>query len=244
MERTKIYFASDFHLGSPNHTDSLIREKKICRWLENIKIDADEIYLVGDVFDFWFEYDTVIPKGFERLKGLLAKLTDEGIKIHFFPGNHDLWTFGYLEKELGLIIHKKPLIKTIKGKKFYITHGDGLGNGGQKYKLLKSIFSSPICQWIFSKIPPKIGITIAHKWSKLSRKKGGQHNIEQIQKSLISHSKKILANNDINYFIYGHIHQPIEIELSTTSKYINLGDWITHFSYLEFHKSNLLFKYF
>tara|TARA_Y100000766_G_C18894365_1_gene600200 strand:- start:885 stop:1622 length:738 start_codon:yes stop_codon:yes gene_type:complete len=243
-KKDKVYFASDFHLGSPSHDESIEREKKICQWLDSISDDAKEIYLVGDIFDFWFEYKMVIPKGFERLKGKLANFTDQGIKIHFFPGNHDLWTFGYLEKELGLIVHKTPLITKIGDKTFYICHGDGLGNTDLKYKFLKSIFSSPICQWLFSKINPNTGIKLAQTWSKLSRKKGGQFNKEDLRKSLVKYSKEILTNNDINYFIFGHIHEPIEIELSTKSKYINLGDWITHFSYLEFHKSTLLFKYF
>ena len=243
-QRNKIYFASDFHLGSPNHKESLSREKKICDWLDSIKKDAREIYLVGDVFDFWFEYKHAIPKGFERFKGKLAELTDSGVKIHFFPGNHDLWTFGYLEQELGLIVHHKPLITTINEKTFYITHGDGLGPSSVKYKILKSFFTSSVSQWLFSKIHPDLGIKLAYLWSKKSRNKGGQIDKEKLKKDLISYSKKILVNTDINYFIFGHIHEPIEIELTPSSKYINLGDWINHFSFLEFQNSNLLFKYF
>ena len=243
-ERDKIYFASDFHLGSPTKKDSLIREKKICRWLTSIEHDAQEIYLVGDVFDFWFEYHHVIPKGFERFKGTIARLVDSGIKIHFFPGNHDLWTFGYLKKELGLIIHSKPLITTINDKVFYIAHGDGLGTGNLNYKILKTIFTSKACQWLFSILHPNVGITLAQWWSKKSRKKGSQFNKEKLKSNLISHSKKILTNTNVNYFIFGHIHEPIEIELNSRSKYINIGDWITHFSFLEFHKSSLLLKYF
>ena len=241
-ERNKIYFASDFHLGSPNNKDSRIREKKICKWLESIQDKAIEIYLVGDIFDFWFEYRHVIPKGFERFKGALASLTDQGVKIHFFPGNHDLWTFGYLEKELGLIVHTEPLITTINNKTFYITHGDGLGAGNKRYKLLKSIFSSPICQWLFSMLNPNTGIALAKAWSSKSRKKGGQFNKEKLRKSLIEYSKGILKKQDIHYFVFGHIHEPIEIDISPTSKYINIGDFITHFSFLEFHENNLLFK--
>tara|TARA_B100000965_G_C19428577_1_gene685400 strand:+ start:34 stop:768 length:735 start_codon:yes stop_codon:yes gene_type:complete len=244
MNNNKIYFASDFHLGSPNQKESLKREIKICQWLSSIEKEAKEIYLVGDIFDFWFEYKRAIPKGFERLKGKLVQLTDNGVKIHFFPGNHDLWTFGYLEKELGLIIHREPLITTINNKVFYITHGDGLGKGGRKYKFLKSIFSSKICQWMFSKIHPNTGIKLAQIWSRKSRKKGGQINKEQLKEELVAHSEKILTKKKINYFIFGHIHEPIEIELTPSAKYINLGDWINHFSYLEFHKNNLLFKYF
>ena len=243
-DRDKIYFASDFHLGSPTKQDSLIREKKICRWLNEIKNEAKEIYLVGDVFDFWFEYTHTIPKGFERFKGTLANLTDQGVKIHFFPGNHDLWTFGYLEKELGLIVHTKPLTTTINNKTFYIAHGDGLGSGDVKYKFLKSIFSSQLCQWAFSKIHPDAGIYLANLWSSKSRKKGGQFNKEKLRTSLIGHSKEILKKQDVNYFIFGHIHEPIEIDISPNAKYINIGDWITHFSFLEFHENNLLFKKF
>ncbi|RPG57691.1 MAG: UDP-2,3-diacylglucosamine diphosphatase [Flavobacteriales bacterium TMED191] len=243
-KREKVYFASDFHLGSPNHAESKEREKKICNWLDNIAENAKEIYLVGDIFDFWFEYKRVIPKGFERLKGKLAHFTDQGIKIHFFPGNHDLWTFGYLEKELGLIVHYKPLVTKIEDKTFYICHGDGLGNSSAKYKILKSIFSSSACQWLFSKLNPNLGIKLAHTWSGLSRKKGGQFNKEALRESLIEYSKEILTNKDINYFVFGHIHEPIEIELTPSAKYINLGDWINHFSYIEYQKGSLLFKYF
>ena len=243
-KKNKIYFASDFHLGSPNHTESLIREQKICKWLTSIEKNAQEIYLVGDIFDFWFEYKHVIPKGFERLKGKLVQLKDSGTNIHFFPGNHDLWTFGYLEKELGFIVHKKPLIITLDQKKFYITHGDGLGEGGNKYKLLKSIFSSSFCQWCFSTIHPDLGIRLANAWSKRSRKKGGQIDKEKLKNILISYSKEILKKEDINYFIFGHIHDPVDIKLTPNSRYINIGDCITHFSYLEFHENNLLLKYF
>ena len=244
MSRDTVYFASDFHLGSPNSNDSLKRELKVCKWLESIQETASEIYLVGDVFDFWFEYNNVIPKGFSRIQGKLAHLTDLGIKVHFFPGNHDLWTFGYLEKELGVIIHHKPLITKIHGKTFYITHGDGLGKGGLWYKFLKSIFSSKLCQWLFSILHPDIGVKLAKLWSQKSRKNNRNIDNTKLKESLIAYSKKILANRDINYFVFGHIHQPTEIKLSSTSKYINLGDWITHFSYVEFNQSNLLFKKF
>ena len=244
MMRDKIYFASDFHLGAPSKKESKSREIKICNWLDSISNSAKEIYLVGDVFDFWFEYKHTIPKGFEQLKSRLVILIEKGVKIHFFPGNHDLWTFGYLEKEMGLIVHKKPLITTINNKTFYISHGDGLGSKNIKYKILKKIFTSPISQYLFSMLHPSLGISLAKAWSKKSRLKGGQIDASQLKNELVTFSKKILTNTDINYFVFGHIHQPIEIELNTNSKYINLGDWINHFSYLEFHKSTLLLKYF
>ena len=243
-KKNKIFFASDFHLGSPNFEDSRKREKKICLWLDSIKHEAKEIYFLGDIFDFWFEYKTVIPKGFERIKGKLCELNDNDIKLHFFPGNHDLWTFGYLKEEIGLIIHKNPLIKEINGKTFYMAHGDGLGKGDIKYKIIKTIFHSTICQYIFSVIHPNIGIWLAKKWSNRSRKNGGFNKSEIVTKQLINFSKKILKNKKINYFIFGHIHKPIEIELNPSCKYINIGDCITHFSYLELDESNLLIKYF
>ncbi|MAQ31269.1 MAG: UDP-2,3-diacylglucosamine hydrolase [Flavobacteriales bacterium] len=244
MMRDKIYFASDFHLGAPSIKESKSRERKICNWLDSISNTAKEIYLVGDVFDFWFEYKHTIPKGFERLKSRLIILIEKGVNIHFFPGNHDLWTFGYLEKEMGLIVHKEPLITTIENKTFYISHGDGLGSKNMKYKFLKKIFTSSTAQYLFSILHPSVGISLAKAWSKKSRLKGGQIDANQLRNELLAFSKNILTNTDVNYFVFGHIHQPIEIELNPDSKYINLGDWINHFSYLEFHKSNLLLKYF
>ncbi len=244
MPRDRIYFASDFHLGSPDNHKSVIREKKICRWLDSIYDKAKEIYLVGDIFDFWFEYNMVIPKGFERIKGKLAQFTDDGIQIHFFPGNHDLWTFGYLEKELGLTVHKKPLVTKINDKVFFIAHGDGLGKIDIKYNILKSIFNNSLCKFLFSLLNPNLGIKIAHYWSRQSRRKGGQFNKVELRKNLIEYSKSILKKSHIDFFIFGHIHEPIEIEISKKTKYINLGDWISHFSYVEFQQNNLLFKKF
>ena len=242
MARDRIYFASDFHLGSPDYDKSLVREKKICRWLDSIYDKAKEIYLVGDIFDFWFEYNKVIPKGFERLKGKLANFTDDGIKIHFFPGNHDLWTFGYLEKELGLIVHKKPIIRKINDKTFYICHGDGLGNSDFKYKFLKNIFLNKFCQLLFSKLNPNLGIKLAQSWSKNSRKKGGSFNKNILRSQLIDFSKKILKKQHVDFFIFGHIHEPYEEMLNDKSKFINLGDWIKHFSYYEFNDNTIVKK--
>jgi len=243
--KTKIYFASDFHLGAPNHQKSKEREKKICKWLDIISKDAKEIYLLGDLFDFWFEYKKVIPKGFERLKGKLACLSDSGIKIHLFIGNHDLWTFGYLESELGLKIHKKPRVIEINTKKFYIAHGDGLGEGNIIYKLTKLIYQNNFCQFLFQILPSFIGVSLAQFLS--TRRWTKKHNLtnqELGENSLIEYSKKILKNQHIDFFIFGHIHKPSKIELSPNSKYINLGDWVTHFSYAELDEENLLLKNF
>ena len=242
--RTKIYFASDFHLGAPNNEESIRREKEICEWLEKIKNEAKEIYLLGDLFDFWFEYKKVIPKGFERLKGKLAQLTDSGIKVHLFVGNHDLWTFGYLENELGLKIYKESKIIKLNGKKFYLSHGDGLGSRNKIYKFLKFIYSNKFCQFFFSLIPSNIGISLAQFLSKQSKRKQNTSNEKLGETYLINFCKKQLEKYHIDYFVFGHIHRPCSIELSKKSTYINLGDWVTHFSYAELDGENLLLKNF
>ena len=161
----KIYFASDFHLGLPNFEISRQREDKIVRWLNVIKADAAEIFLVGDIFDFWFEYAKVVPKGFVRLQVAIAALTDAGITVHFFKGNHDLWMFTYFQKELGVQLHSEPIEREFNGKRFFIGHGDGLGPGDYNYKLLKKVFTSKVCQWLFARIHPNLGIGLAHAWS-------------------------------------------------------------------------------
>ena len=242
--KTKIYFASDFHLGAPNHQKSREREKKICKWLDQISKDAKEVYLLGDLFDFWFEYNKVIPKGFERLKGKLAELTDSGIKIHLFVGNHDLWTFGYLESEIGLTIHIKPKIIEINNKKFYVAHGDGLGKGNVIYKLIKRVYKNRMCQFLFKILPSTIGITLAQFLSRRNKKKQNPSKEKLGENYLIDYCKNVLKQQHIDYFVFGHIHRPCSIELSPNSTYINLGDWVTHFSYAELDEENLLLKNF
>jgi UDP-2,3-diacylglucosamine pyrophosphatase LpxH len=170
-ETKNIYFASDFHLGAPNHESSLIREKSIVSWLDHIKDDAAEIYLVGDLFDFWFEYKRAIPKGFVRLQGKIAELTDKGIPVHIFTGNHDMWIFDYLPKELGVSLFRKPIEREFFGKRYLIGHGDGLGPGDRGYKFLKKVFANKFCQWCFARLHPNFGIWLADKSSKTSRAK-------------------------------------------------------------------------
>ena len=242
--KTKIYFASDFHLGAPNHQKSLEREKKICEWLNIISQDAKEIYLLGDLFDFWFEYKKVIPKGFERLKGKLAQLSDSGVKIHLFVGNHDLWTFGYFKSEIGLEVHKKPKIVEINNKKFYLAHGDGLGKGSMLYKLIKKIYENKICQFLFKALPSSLGISLAQFLSKRNKKNQNLSKEKSGEFHLTEYCKIVLKNQHIDFFVFGHIHRPCIIELSANSKYVNLGDWVNHFSYAELDKENLLLKFF
>jgi UDP-2,3-diacylglucosamine hydrolase len=247
MIKNKIYFASDFHLGVPTHEDSLKREKVIVNWLESIKEDAKSIYLLGDIFDFWFEYKTVVPKGFVRLLGKLAQLTDSGIKIHIIKGNHDMWMYDYLPKEVGLSIVEDKIILEENGKKIFLAHGDGLGPGDIGYKLIKKVFTSTICQWLFARIHPNFGIGFAQFWSQKSRI-ANQENSEiflgEEKEWLVSYCKKKQEISPVDYYVFGHRHLPLEIDIDAASKYINLGDWIHHHSYGVFDGETLILKYF
>lgn len=234
MNNTKIYFASDFHLGIPSFESSLIREKKICRWLEIIKKDASEIFLVGDLFDFWYEYKYTVPKGNVRLLGKIAELSDAGIKIHFFTGNHDLWMKNYFIEELNVIIHYQPIVKTFNNKTIYIGHGDGLGPNDNWYKLLKSIFANKICQWLFSRLHPNLAFYIAKKSSKRSRLIIGNNDEKFLgteNEWLFLFCRNYLKTNKIDYFIFGHRHLPLDLDVDGKARYINLGEWINYNTY-------------
>ncbi|WP_256011105.1 UDP-2,3-diacylglucosamine diphosphatase [Desertivirga xinjiangensis] len=245
-DRNKIYFASDFHLGVADYSLSRQREDKVVRWLDSIKNDAAELYLVGDVFDFWFEYKRAVPRGFIRFLGKLSELADAGVKITLFKGNHDMWMFGYLTEEMGIQIVSNELQIELSGKKFYIHHGDGLGPGDAKYKFLKKIFRSKICQWLFARIHPNLGIGIALSWSKQSRIAGMKKEsfMGEKQEWLVIYSKEILQKRHIDYFVFGHRHLPLDITLAENSRYINLGEWINYNSYAVFDGEELHLKYF
>ncbi len=242
----KIYFASDFHLGVPTYEKSLEREHRIVRWLDSIRSDAEELYLLGDVFDFWFEYKTVVPRGYVRLLGKLAELSDSGIKIHYFTGNHDMWTFDYLEKELNVTIYREPIERTYNGKGFYIGHGDGLGPGDHGYKFIKKVFASKVCQWLFARLHPNFGIGIANYFSKKSRIATGTTDekfLGEEKEWLVIYSKEILAKKHFDYLIFGHRHLPLDIKIND-SRYINLGDWIQYFTYGVFDGESFELKKF
>ena len=233
----KIYFLSDFHLGAPDAATSLIREKKIIRFLDEISSTAAAIYILGDIFDFWYEYKNVVPKGYIRLLAKLAELTDAGIPIQVFIGNHDMWMSGYFEQELNIPVYHEPQIFTFNNKHFYIAHGDGLGPGDNGYKFIKKVFRNPICKWLFGWIHPDIGIAIANYFSKKSRQKTGSSDEQFLGEEnewLIIYSKELIKKEQFDFLIFGHRHLPIDIRLSEHSRYINLGDWITHFTYAEF----------
>lgn len=246
VENKKIYFASDFHLGVPTYEKSREREARIVRWLDSIKNDAAELYLMGDIFDFWFEYATAVPKGFIRFLGKLAELSDKGTKITFFKGNHDMWMFGYLQKELGAKIISDELIIERAGKRFYLHHGDGLGPGDAKYKFLKKFFRSKFCQWLFARIHPNLGIGIALRWSHNSRivnnKKEWRKEAEQ--EWLVVYSKEVLAKEYFDYLVFGHRHLPLDINLGNNSRYINLGEWVNYNTYAVFDGHYLELKTF
>ncbi|SMG34601.1 UDP-2,3-diacylglucosamine diphosphatase [Sphingobacterium psychroaquaticum] len=239
--RDKIYFASDFHLGVSPLAVSQEREKQIVAWLDTIKVDAKALFLVGDIFDFWFEYKTAVPKGFVRFLGKLAELSDLGVEITFFKGNHDMWMFGYLKEELGARIIDNELELTLDGKKFYIHHGDGLGPGDAKYKFLKKFFRSNICQWLFGCLHPSIGIGIANRWSRHSRGASGGEEVflGEDKEWLILYAKEILQKKHYDFFVFGHRHLPYDLPIGENSRIVNLGDWFHHYTYAVWDGKNL-----
>ena len=248
MAATKnIYFLSDFHLGAPNAAESLLREKKITLFLDEIKSQASAIFIVGDLFDFWYEYKRVVPKGYVRILGKIAELTDAGIAVHFFVGNHDMWMKDYFQQELGMAVYFEPKEFMFSGKKFLIGHGDGLGPGDRGYKFIKKVFRSPFSKLIFGALPPSIGIGIADYFSRKSRAKTGKTDevyLGEENEWLVIYSKQILVQKHFDYFVFGHRHLPLDISLNEKSRYINLGDWIKYFSYAVFDGQNLSLEYY
>ncbi|HOO10514.1 MAG TPA: UDP-2,3-diacylglucosamine diphosphatase [Cyclobacteriaceae bacterium] len=243
----KIYFASDFHLGVPNPKSSLERERKIIRWLDHIKKDAHSIYLLGDIFDFWFEYKHAIPKGFIRLQGKLAELRDGGLPIYFFTGNHDMWMFDYFPNELGIPVYREPIVLTVGNQKLLIGHGDGLGPGDVSYKILKKIFNSSLCQWLFARLHPNLGIGIARYWSRNSRisnlKKEEKFNGED-NEYLLSYCRGLEEHNHHDFYVFGHRHLPLDIKVAAHSTYVNLGEWVHHNTYGVYDGNSVELKTF
>lgn len=241
----KIYFISDFHLGAPDKAASLVREKKIVQFLESIRDHTQELFILGDMFDFWYEYKTVVPKGFVRLLGTLATFTDKGIPIHFFIGNHDMWMHNYFKEELNIKIYENPAIFHFNGKVFYIGHGDGLGPGDHGYKRLKKIFRNRFCQWLFGQLHPTWGMGLANYFSARSREKTGSTDqvfLGEENEWLIIYAKEILEKEAVDYFVFGHRHLPLDIPLPKGSRYINLGDWIRSFTYAVFDGKEMHLK--
>jgi len=232
----KVYFASDLHLGASALNNNRERELLFVKWLDEVKQDADRIYLLGDIFDFWFEYKQAVPRGHTRFLGKISEITDSGIEIHLFTGNHDFWIFDYLAKECGIIIHRDTETTILNNKKFFLGHGDGLGDYDRNYKILRKIFNNKLLQSCFSWLHPDVGIWLAHRWSAHSRLKGtGEVEAEgfrgEDEEWLVMYSKELLAKEHFDFFVYGHRHCPVDIEIGDNSRYINLGDWITNYTY-------------
>lgn len=244
----KTYFASDFHLGADARLSSRERERQIVRWLNQIQADADQIFLVGDVFDYWFEYQKVVPKGFVRLLGKLAELRDAGIPIYFFTGNHDMWMFRYFEEELDIPVFRQPQIFEIEGKTFFIGHGDGLGPGDFGYKFIKGVFSNPLCQWLFERLHPNFGIWLMRFWSGKSREYTAPEEsgfLGETREWLVAYCHRKLTTQYADFFVFGHRHLPIDFTLNNAkSRYINLGDWLHHNSYAVFDGKNMEIRFF
>lgn len=277
----QVYFLSDFHLGVPDHEASTAREKRIVRFLEEAAKDATEIHILGDLFDMWFEYKQVVPRGFTRLLGKLSELHDRGIPVHIHIGNHDMWAFDYLPKETGVTLHQEPIVREWDGKRLYIGHGDGLGPGDHGYKFIRKVFRNKLMQWCFARLHPNFGLGIAHFWSDRSRKKNYENDrmwLGADKEWLVQYCNGLLEKEHYDYVIFGHRHLPVDMELvpagsagrdpagvagmmtsgspagdpegatmelvpagsatrdpaGTSSRYINLGDWITHFTYAVF----------
>ncbi len=244
-ENKKIYFASDQHFGAPTKSLSKKRENYFIQWLDKVEKDAAVLFLLGDLFDFWFEYKTVVPKGFVRILGKLSSIVDRGIPVHYFVGNHDLWMKDYFETELNIFVYHKPKEFTYNSKSFFIGHGDGLGPNDYGYKWLKKLFTNPIAKRMFQALHPDVGMSLGNYFSKknklISAKKESTFLGEE-NEWLALYAKRKLKEKHRDFFIFGHRHMPLEINLSMKSKYINLGDWISHYSYATFDGNNLEIK--
>lgn len=244
LSNKKIYFASDQHFGLPNHTKSLMREKKFIAWLDQVRKDAEAIFLLGDLFDLWMEYKTVVPKGFVRVLGKLAEISDSGIPIHFFVGNHDLWVRDYFQKELNFKVYTKPTEFTFNNKTFLIGHGDGLGPEDTGYKLMKKVFTNPFSRWLYRWLHPDFGVALAQRLSLKNKLISGEEDVKYLgddKEWLVQYCKRKLETKHYDFFLFGHRHLPMDLQINK-SKYINTGDWISYFTYAVFDGENLELK--
>jgi UDP-2,3-diacylglucosamine hydrolase len=242
-EKGNIYFASDFHLGLPAGSPPLEREKRVVKWLNSISPEAKEIYLLGDIFDFWWEYKLVVPKGFTRFLGTLSTITDSGIPIHFFTGNHDMWVGDYLSSECGLIVHMAPMSVTFDEKSFHLAHGEGLGTKDSGYRALLSVFRNKPLRAMYSALHPSIGVGIGLRWSLSSRLGKGitKEFLGETKEDLIRYAKSIIEKEKTDYFIFGHRHLAMTYKMKEGAEIVFLGDWIKSGSYAEWNGTNLSF---
>ncbi len=240
----KIFFLSDAHLGFPNRIESLEREKKLVLLLDQISDEAEAIYFLGDMFDFWYEYRSVVPKGYVRFLGKLAELADRGVDIHYFIGNHDIWAYKYLEEEIGLEIHREALITEIGTKQFFLVHGDESNRSDRKFLFLKNLFTNKSLQWLFSRLHPNFAFWLASAWSKHSRMVHGTKPFEKEKEPMVVFSRENLLEEGLDFIVFGHRHCPVDYELNKQTRMIILGDWITHFTYGEFDGEEFRLKKF
>ena len=244
--KNKIYFLSDAHLGSVSHANSIDVERKMCRWFDAVKHDAKAIYLLGDIFDYWFEYKNVVPRGFTRLLGKLSEVTDSGIPIYFFIGNHDIWLTDYLSTECGLIIEKKPVLKNFNGKYFFLAHGDGLGDESWSFRFIRKIYHNSFLRILYAAVHPRWTMAFARKWSNYSRMNGHiEPYMGEEKEHLIQYAKeKLKTDPQINYFVFGHRHIMLNHRLNESSNIVILGDWMSYFSYAVFDGETMQLKQF
>ena len=240
----KIFFLSDAHLWYPNNRDSIVREKKLVAFLDSISHQASEIYLLGDIFDFWYEYKSVVPRGYVRILGKLAELCDKGIVIHFFKGNHDIWAFDYLREEIGLVLHNDALHTNIGTKNFFLAHGDGTNKTDRNFLFLKKLFHNKVLQWFFTRLHPNLAFYLASKWSRHSRLINGSEPFKDEQEPMVSFCRENLMNEGLDFIVFGHRHCPVNYPLDGSTNMIILGDWITHYTYGEFDGKNFALKKF
>jgi len=248
MEKKAVYFVSDFHLGAAGQLSSIDREKKLLRFFNSISKDAEKIYLLGDVFDYWFEYNRVVPKGFVRVLGKFAEMRDSGIEIEFFTGNHDIWMYSYFEDEFDIPIHREPLRVEHQGKSMLLGHGDGLGPGDKNYKFIKKVFTNRILQILYGMIHPNLGLRLMRKFSNKSREHSSPEELSFLgpeKEWLVQYSESYILENEVDYLVFGHRHLPIDYSLSNgESRYVNLGDWLSHYSYARMENGNLELLFF
>ena len=243
----KIYFASDVHWGAPAVKDKRRHESIFVEWLDEIKADADEVYLLGDIFDYWYEYSSVVPRGFARFLGKLCELTDKGIKVHIFTGNHDVWMFSYLQEECGVEVHTRPYEFESCGKHFHVGHGDGLGKGEHGYRFMKRVFESRVAQFLYSLLHPTIATWFARTWSRKSRKHNNRNTKmhsylgDDKEYQVLFAKEQLKKGAQIDYFIFGHRHVVHECDLGT-SRVLMIGDWLWNFSYAVFDGNETVIK--
>lgn len=233
-DRKYTYFLSDLHLGAPYFEESREAEKRVVRFLDSIKETAEAIYLLGDVLDYWYEYRYVVPRGFVRFFGKLAELSDSGIKIVWIIGNHDIWIFDYIPSELGIEVVDGSMVQQIAGKRFFLSHGDGVGKLPGGFRFIRGLFRNRVAQFFFSGIHPRWTVPFAYSWSRHSRKEGEARGIpdDKLLKGLREFVESYHKDHpEIQYFVFGHIHVLAQEEIAKGCEMIVLGEWIRLFSY-------------